>query len=90
MKNPQTAGSVAESWESWCGKCRWTKRMREFGEVGGLVIWYCGYPQSKSAIPLCFTLHDDRGMKIITGGDSRLKDIEMATYILSVINKKTQ
>ena len=69
---------VAEKWECWCGETAWSKAMREFASLGGMVTWYCGYPQSASAIPLTFTLHRPNGEQIETGGSSRLRDIREA------------
>ncbi len=75
-----TGESVAESWEFWCGCTAWSRAMRSFGNLGGMVTWYCGYPQSSSAIPLCFGLCDGSGHEIVSG--SRLKDIKAAVEIL--------
>lgn len=66
---------VAEQWERWCGKTPWSENLRKFGRLGGKIIWWGGYPQSKSAMPLCFVLvmPDKREWK-----GSRLKDIKQA------------
>ena len=50
----QECEDVAEKWENWCGKNRWTNLLESFGILGGKIIWWTGYPQSGSAIPLCF------------------------------------
>jgi len=47
--------------------------MLRWADLGGKVEWWCGYPRSKSAIPLCFSLIDADGKKL--EGSSRLKDI---------------
>lgn len=72
---------VAEAWERWCGETQWSKALREFAALGGRITWWCGYPQSVSAIPLCFTLHKSTGEEI--NGGSRLKDIKAAIAILA-------
>lgn len=74
---PQDARDVAEGWRGWAGETAWTKAADEFGELGGKIAWYCGYPQSKSAIPLTFTLHMPDGTEF--AGHYRLKDIRAAT-----------
>jgi len=66
---------VAESWEKWCGSTPWSENLKELGELGGKIIWYCGYPQSASAIPLCFVLVMPSGEEF---GHSKLKDIKKA------------
>jgi hypothetical protein len=66
---------VAEAWEAWCGETPWSKALREFGALGGKIIWWMGYPRSMSAIPLCFSLFF-RGKKLPC--NSRLKDIKQA------------
>jgi hypothetical protein len=71
---------VAKQWEKWCGKTAWSKNLREFGRQGGKIIWYCGFPQSVSAIPLCFVLVMPSGEEL---GHSRLKDIKEAIRNLS-------
>lgn len=78
---PLDCAAVAECWERWCGITPWSKNLRRFGELGGQIIWWCGYPQSKSAIPLCFTLLATNGTKI--PGNSRLKDIKAAVSTLT-------
>ena len=71
----QPPHEVADAWESWCGPTQWSKALRQFGELGGEIRWLEGYPQSKSAIPLVFSLrlwgHPLFGM-------GRLKDIRRA------------
>ena len=57
MNELQPAAEVAEAWERWGGKTQWSKAMTAFGEAGGQVKWYGGFPQSASAIPLCFVLY---------------------------------
>ena len=66
---------VAEQWVGWCGENRWTNLLDALGVLNGKMIWYGGYPQSKSAIPLCFTLVLENGIEI---NGSRLKDIQRA------------
>lgn len=73
----QPASEVADYWARWCGEdTQWVKRLREFGELGGLVRWWCGYPKSASAIPLAFVLFTPDGSEL--PGNSRLKDIRAA------------
>ncbi len=74
--------NVAALWEAWCGETPWSKGLREFGALGGLIQYWCGVPRSASAIPLCFGLFYPDGRRIETGGDSRLKDIRAAISIL--------
>jgi len=66
---------VADSWEKWCGETAWSKEVRKFGKNGGRIIWWGGFPQSASAIPLCFVLVMPNGKEF---GHSRLKDIKEA------------
>ena len=71
----QSCDEVAAAWERWCGITAWSSALREFGKVGGSIKWYGGYPRSRSAIPLCFTLICASGDEI---NGSRLKDIQHA------------
>ena len=73
---PMSCDYVADRWAGWCGETQWSKKLREFGKLGGAVIWYCGVPQSASAIPLCFSLIMPDKSKF--NGSSRLKDIRQA------------
>jgi hypothetical protein len=77
----QDCESVADSWAAWCGETQWSKKLRQFGELGGKIKWWCGVPQSPSAIPLCFSLYDAQKKEI--EGSSRLKDIRYAIEYLS-------
>lgn len=77
--NIQECSEIAESWESWCGETQWSKKLREFGELGGKIEYFCGVPQSASAIPLCFVLIMPDNSKF---GSSRLKDIRNAIKII--------
>lgn len=70
-----TLGEVAEAWENWCGKTKWSEGLRRLAWHGFKITWYCGYPKSHSAIPLCFTLVAPDGT-IFNG--SRLRDIQSA------------
>lgn len=70
------AADVADSWATWCGENRWTKAMRSFGSLGGKCQWWCGYPQSASAVPLTFALFAPDGRKLLC--NYRLKDIVAA------------
>lgn len=74
----QECDYVAKEWKGWCGENRWTRLLESFGILKGKIIWYTGYPQSKSAIPLCFELILETGEKI---AGSRLKDIQRAIDI---------
>ena len=77
-KKPELCSIVADAWETWCGETPWSIALREFGNLGGTIIWWCGYPRSKSAISLCFTLYLN-GAKL--PGSSRLKDIRRTICI---------
>ena len=67
---------VAEAWEGWCGETAWSQSAREFVRLGGEIDWICGYPRSKSAIPLCFTCVLPSGERL--PGKNRLADIKTA------------
>ena len=79
-KGYENPAVVAKFWESWCGITPWSKYLREFGELGGLIKYWGGVPQSASAIPLCFELLMPVG-DVFPGG-SRLKDIRAAVASL--------
>jgi hypothetical protein len=72
-----TGFELAEIWDSYGGENRWTRAAREFGEVGGLAVYWCGMPQNASAIPLTFSLHRPDGTELPC--NYRLKDIIAAT-----------
>lgn len=74
---------VVDDWERWCGETPWSIALRRFGELGGRVIWWGGYPRSASAIPLCFVLYDREGQELPREiNHSRLKDIRAGiTYL---------
>ncbi len=76
MIDSMPATQVAKEWEHWCGVTPWSQAMREWAELGGRVIWWGGFPRSKSAIPLCFVLVSRVGKEL--PGSSRLKDIQAA------------
>lgn len=80
--NEQKPSEIADAWERWAGDTQWSRLMRRFGELGGSVIWWGGFPQSKSAIPLCFVLYDPNGYEI--DGKSRLKDLRHAVALLEM------
>jgi hypothetical protein len=69
-----TPGYVAGVWDEWCGPTAWSHEMRKL-EGRATITWYGGYPRSKSAIPLCFTITLNDGA-VING--SRLRDIREA------------
>lgn len=75
------AAEIADAWAHWCGENRWTKALREFHDLGGLVRWWCGYPQSASAIPLTFELFRADGTALAS--EHRLKDIRAAIVAAS-------
>lgn len=75
---------VAADWEDWCGVTKWSIALRKFGELGGKIVWWSGYPQSKSAIPLCFSLFRPDGVEILC--KSRLKDIRAAIETMIIFN----
>lgn len=75
------AEEVAKGWASWCGsRCQWVKKLTEFGELGGKCRWWCGYPRSRSAIPLTFELFSPSGEPLPC--EHRLKDIRTAIAAL--------
>lgn len=74
--------AVAEMWEHWCGETEWSRSLRRFGEMGGLIRYWCGMPRSRSAIPLTFALFAPDGSKLPYDG-SRLKDIKAAVAHLT-------
>lgn len=76
----QPAAEVARAWEVWCGDTPWSRSLRRFGELGGQVRWWGGYPRSASAIPLTFGLFAPDGSKLPSR--SRLKDIRAAIAAL--------
>lgn len=68
---------VAEFWESYSNAGRkWAVALRRFGELGGVIEYWCGVPGSASAIPLTFSLYGPDGQKFAC--TSRLKDIRAA------------
>lgn len=71
---------TAKAWVAWCGETSWSKYLYRFGELGGKMIWWGGYPQSVSAIPLCFQLFTPNGIELEC--NSRLKDIKAAIKYL--------
>lgn len=71
---------VIAKWQAWCGATRWTDALGRFAVLGGKVKWWCGFPRSASAIPLCFGLYTPDGREI--PGRSRLKDIRYAIALL--------
>ena len=80
--NDQTPHEVADAWENWCGVTKWSTSLREFGDLGGKILWWCGMPRSTSAIPLTFALYTPTGEKLYC--DYRLKDIRAAIVTLNV------
>jgi len=70
---------VVLKWKQWCGDTPWSDCLKRFGDLGGKIIWYCGYPRSVSAIPLCFTLILPNKQEI---NGSRLKDIKLAIRLV--------
>lgn len=75
------AGELADRWADYGGESAWTRAMRRFAELGGLVRDYGGMPQSRSAIPLTFTLHRPDGSQFPDQA-YRLKDIRAAIALL--------
>lgn len=78
--NPVSCEEVATQWDLWCGPTPWSYTLRKFGILGGKIIWFCGYPHSASAIPLCFGLIMPDNTEFIAPDlrHSRLKDIKQA------------
>lgn len=76
----QPAAEVAEVWESWCGDTPWSKALREFGSLGGLIRYWCGVPRCASAIPLTFELFAPDGTSLPCR--YRLRDIRDAVTTL--------
>jgi hypothetical protein len=84
----QDPDEVAEAWEFWCGETPWSRSLRRFGELGGRVRWFGGYPRSRSAIPLCFCLYGPDGRELPSR--SRLKDIKAAVATLEERRRRDQ
>ena len=85
-----SAWFVAADWQRWCGPTKWVYTMVHFAQLGGLVRWWSGYPQSKSTIPLCFELYtpDHKPIPQVSKGGSRLRDIEFAIdYLIKYLIK---
>ncbi len=80
MPTQTICAEIAERWENYGGSTPWTKSLRAFGDVGGQIIYWCGMPGSKSAIPLTFELIMPDGSRFVAadGGAYRLKDIRAA------------
>jgi hypothetical protein len=73
--------ATASFWESWSkASGKWAVALREFGALGGKCEYWCGVPNSASAIPLTFALYSPDGEKMPC--DSRLKDIKAAIAVL--------
>ena len=72
---------VAQQWARWCGENKWTSAMRALDGEGRYVIWWGGYPQSKSAIPLCFQVFHSWHRPLTQG--SRLRDLVSAHATLT-------
>lgn len=79
-RGPVDAKLVAEDWRQYGGDNPWTAALDRFGDLGGKVIWWCGYPRCASAIPLTFSLHMPDGTKAHC--NYRLKDIRAAIALL--------
>jgi hypothetical protein len=71
---------VAAFWVSWCGESAWSNALLDFAALGGKIKWWGGVPQSRSAIPLCFSLYDDESVELPS--HSRLKDLKAAAMYL--------
>lgn len=65
---------IAQAWKAWCGDTRWSRAMRQCERMNLDITWFCGYPQSPSAIPLCFLIKDATGNKLNNG--STLRELE--------------
>jgi len=72
----QSPHEVADEWEAWCGTTKWSTALRSLGDAGWSIQWWCGYPRSRSAIPLCFSLFTPNGDKFPC--ESRLTDLRAA------------
>jgi hypothetical protein len=81
----QAAANVAAIWEDYQGETAWTKSMREFGSLGGLVQYWCGMPRCASSIPLTFALFAPDGTKLECS--YRLKDIHAAIATLKTASQ---
>lgn len=79
---PEPVAKTVRAWTQWCGETPWTKYLIEFGQLGGLITYWCGVPRSASAIPLTFSLHYANGERIEGCDNSRLKDLRAAVAIL--------
>jgi hypothetical protein len=76
----ENAVNMAEEWEAYGGETTWSRAARRFGELGGLVQYWCGMPRSASAIPLTFALFKPDGTPLPS--HYRLKDIHAAIATL--------
>ena len=67
---------VAQRWEQWCGPSPWSRAMFAMEGDGRYVVWFGGYPRSKSAIPLCFQVfsRDDAPLTF----DNGLRELQAA------------
>lgn len=73
--------ATAALWESWSSAgVKWAKALREFGALGGRCEYWCGLPNSASAIPLTFALYAPDGKQMPC--NYRLKDIKAAIVAL--------
>ena len=82
LERIEVVDGVLDLWVGWCGDTSWSRSLKEYGELGGMIIHWCGVPRSSSAIPLCFELVDKDGKEIIPNQNSRLRDIKQAIKAL--------
>jgi len=75
------AAEMARVWEAYGGETAWSIAARRFGELGGLAQYWCGMPQSASAIPLTFALFAPNGDPLPC--KYRLRDIRNAIKFLN-------
>ncbi len=76
---------IAYAWERWCGDTPWSRAMRRLGELGCLIRWWGGMPQS-TLVPLCFEILLPNGNWFPC--ESRLKDLRAAVKYLE--NERTK
>lgn len=73
--------ATANFWENYSqAGVKWAVALREFGALGGRCEYWCGVPNSASAIPLTFSLYAPDGTKLPCR--YRLKDIKAAITTL--------
>lgn len=86
-KRATSPAQCADAWEGWCGPTLWSKYMRALEGGGRYVVWWCGYPQCNSAIPLTFRVYNEAD-EPLTRGDSLLRELHQAVSDLQKKQKE--